>query len=291
MEHFQPFVPRPNISPDFLKEDFFTMKRTLILLALLSAAAALFFGLAPLVGYRIFHLGVLLLLLYGVGVVLLLVFWEAFPDMMFPGYPKEQYLWWRILRGILVGVLAAMLAAGAVLTAVMTKAGRFNPPPEGETATVVVLGCLVRENGPSTMLRYRMEAALGYLLDHPESPVVVCGGQGEKEPTSEAQSIAEYLIANGIEQDRIYKEDRSTNTRENIAFSAEVIHREGLPELLVIVTDSYHQLRGRIYARTQGFTQVYGVSGRCPWGLFPSYSVREMLAVVEALVFYGGRLW
>lgn len=267
------------------------MKRTVILLALLSAAVALFFGLAPLVGYRIFHLGVLLLLLYGVGVVLLLVFWEAFPDMMFPGYPKEQYLWWRIVRGILAGVLAAMLAAGAILTAVMTKAGRFNLPTEGETATVVVLGCLVRDNGPSLMLRYRMEAALEYLLDNPDSPVVVSGGQGEKEPVSEAQAMEEYLIANGIEQARIYKEDRSTDTRENITFSAEVIRREGLPEALVIVTDSYHQLRGRIYARLAGFTQVYGVSGRCPWGLFPSYGVREMLAVMEALVFYGGSIW
>ena len=267
------------------------MKRTIILLALLSAAVALFFGLAPLVGYRIFHLGVLLLLLYGVGVLLLLVFWDAFPDMMFPGYPKEQYLWWRIIRGILAGILAAMLAAGAILSAVMTKAGRFNPPPEEETATVVVLGCLVRENGPSLMLRYRMEAALGYLRNNPGSPVVVSGGQGEKEPVSEAQAMEEYLIANGIEQTRIYKEDKSTDTRENITFSAEVIRREGLPEALVIVTDSYHQLRGRIYARLAGFTQVYGVSGRCPWGLFPSYGVREMLAVMEALVFYGGSIW
>lgn len=267
------------------------MKRTVILLALLSAAVALFFGLAPLVGYRIFHLGVLLLLLYGVGVVLLLVFWEAFPDMMFPGYPKEQYLWWRILRGVLAGALAAMLAAGAFLTAVMTKAGRFNPPPEEETATVVVLGCLVREEGLSTMLRYRTEAALQYLREHPASPVVVSGGQGEKEPTSEAQAMAQYLIANGIEQGRIYKEDKSTNTRENVTYSGEIVRREGLPESLVIVTDSYHQLRGRIYARLDGFTRVYGVSGRCPWGLFPSYSIREMLAVVEALVFYGGSIW
>lgn len=267
------------------------MKRTVVIFALLSAAFALFFGLAPLVGYRIFHLGVLLLLLYGVGVVLLLVFWEAFPDMMFPGYPKEQYLWWRIVRGVLVGVLAAMLAAGAILSALMVKAGKLSPPPEEETATVVVLGCRVREEGLSTMLRYRMEAALAYLLEHPDCPVVVCGGQGENEPTSEAEAMAVYLMAGGIEQERIFLEDKSTNTRENLTFSAQIIRSEGLPEPLVIVTDSYHQLRGSIYARLDGFTQVYGVSGRCPWGLFPSYSVREMLAVIEAVVFYGGSIW
>lgn len=267
------------------------MKRTVMVLALLSAVAALFFGLAPLIGYRIFHLGVLLLLLYGVGVILLMLFWEAFPDMMFPGYPKEQYLWWRVVRGILVGVLVVMLAAGAALSAVMVKAGRFNPPPEGEPATVVVLGCLVRENGPSLMLRYRLEAALEYLQNNPETPVVVSGGQGDKEPVSEAQAMAEYLIANGIEEERIYQEDRSTNTRQNLAFSGEVIRQSALPEALVIVTDSYHQLRSRIYARLAGFEKVYGVSGRCPWGLFPSYSIREMLAVGEAVLLQGGSLW
>lgn len=274
-----------------MKEDSITMKRAVMVLALLTAAVALFFGLAPLVGYRIFHLGVLLLLLYGVGVILLLVFWDAFPDMMFPGYPKEQYLWWRIVRGILAGVLAAVLAVGCVLSALMFRAGRLNRPPEGETATVVVLGCLVRENGPSLMLRYRLEAALQYLRENPGAPVVVSGGQGPEEPMSEAQAMEEYLLANGIEQERIYKEDRSTNTRQNIDFAAEVVREAGLPEALVIVTDSYHQLRGRIYARLQGFDTVYGVSGKCPWGLFPSYGVREMLAVGQAVLLHGGSLW
>ncbi len=173
----------------------------------------------------------------------------------------------------------------------MIRAGRLNRPPEGETATVVVLGCLVRENGPSLMLRYRLEAALQYLLDHPDAPVVVSGGQGPEEPTSEAQAMADYLMANGIKEDRIYKEDRSTSTRQNLELSAAVIREAGLPERLVIVTDSYHQLRGRIYARLQGFGEVYGVSGRCPWGLFPSYGVREMLAIGQAVLLNGGSLW
>ncbi len=103
--------------------------------------------------------------------------------------------------------------------------------------------------------------------------------------------MADYLMANGIKEDRIYKEDRSTSTRQNLELSAAVIREAGLPERLVIVTDSYHQLRGRIYARLQGFGEVYGVSGRCPWGLFPSYGVREMLAIGQAVLLNGGSLW
>ncbi len=121
--------------------------------------------------------------------------------------------------------------------------------------------------------------------------MVVSGGQGKPEPMSEARAMAEYLAANGIDETRIYLEDRSTNTQQNLAYSAEIIRQEGLPERLVIVTDGYHQLRGRIYAGTQGFTQVYGWSGKTPWGLLPSYGVREMLAIGQAVVLKGGRIW
>lgn len=267
------------------------MKRFVFAIALLSALAALFFGLAPLAGYRIFHLGVLLLLLYGAGVILLLVFWNAFPDMMFPGYPKEQHLWWRILRGAAAAGLCLSVLVGGFLSWHIFQAGRLNPPPQDETpATVVVMGCLVREDGPSLMLRYRLDAALDYLREHPDAPVVVSGGQGDREPVSEAQAMAEYLIANGIEESRIYKEDRSGDTQQNITLSGEIIRREGLPQRLVIATDAYHQLRARIYAGTQGFGEVYAQSGKSPWGLVPSYGVREMLAIGEAVFLNGGKL-
>ena len=268
------------------------MKRFIITLALLSALGALFFGFVPLAFYRIFHLGVLLLLLYGVAVILLLVFWNAFPDMMFPGYPKEQHLWWRVLRGVTTAGLCLVFLAGSFLTWRLFQAGHLDPPPEDDPqpATVVVPGCLVRETGPSLMLQYRLEAALDYLQKHPDAPVVVSGGQGPREPVSEAQAMADYLITNGISEDRIYKEDRSTDTQQNVALSAEVIRREGLPERLVVATDAYHQLRVRIYAETQGFQEVYAQSGKSPWGLVPSYGVREMLAIGEAVFLNGGTL-
>ena len=268
------------------------MKRIIMPLALLTALGALFFGLAPLAAYRIFHLGILLLLLYGVGVILLLVFWDAFPDLMFPGYPKEQYLWWRILRTIAALLLTAAFITGAVLSALLFRAGRLNPPSKDDTepATLLVMGCLVRPDGPSLSLKYRMDAALEYLREHPDAPVVASGGQGPEEPMSEAQAIADYLIANGIEPERIYKEERSTDTQQNIAFSAEVIRENALPERLVIATDAYHQLRAGIYARSEGFPQVYAQSGKSPWGLVPGYGVREMLAIAEAVLLNGGSL-
>ena len=48
------------------------------------------------------------------------------------------------------------------------------------------------------LLRDRLDEALDYLEDHPDMTVVVSGGQGPDEPTSEAQAMADYLTAHGV---------------------------------------------------------------------------------------------
>ena len=63
---------------------------------------------------------------------------------------------------------------------------------------MVVLGCQLYDWGPSIMLRDRLDKALDYLADHPETTVVVSGGQGAEEPTSEAQGMADYLADHGF---------------------------------------------------------------------------------------------
>ena len=68
-----------------------------------------------------------------------------------------------------------------------------------------------------------------------------------------------------------------------MAFSAQVIKEENLSSQLVICTDGFHQLRAYIYARQNGL-HSYAISGRTPFWAIPSYAVREMFAIVKALV-------
>ena len=263
-------------------------KPILMILAALSAVAALFFALVPLAGYRVFHLGTLLLLLYGVGVLLLLLFWDSFPDPLYPGYPRESVRWWQILRRVLAGLLALLMLAGAALSAAMARAAWGNPPPEEARVTLVVLGCQVKDGRPSRMLKNRLDAALDYLEEHPGVPVVVSGGQGPDEAVSEAAAMADHLLERGVPGETIYREDRSTGTRENLEFSAGVIREEGLPRAVVVVTDGFHQFRGQLYARRAGLSPVYGLPSGSPWGLAPGYWVREF-AGIAAAVLEGGR--
>ena len=84
---------------------------------------------------------------------------------------------------------------------------------------VVVLGAGVNGTRPSLPLQERIDAAYDYLVAYPDAVCIVSGGQGNGENITEAQCMYNELTAMGIETDRIWLEQRATNTRDNIRFS------------------------------------------------------------------------
>lgn len=147
-------------------------------------------------------------------------------------------------------------------------------------ATLVVLGARVYEDGVSMSLKNRLDAAIDYLEENPEANVIVTGGQGYNEPWTEASAEKAYLLSKGIDESRIFMEDRSTSTSENLEFSWNIIKSNGLNENIVIVTHGYHQFRARRMAEDWGYT-AYGVKCECNSLLFPTYYARELMAVTK----------
>ncbi len=88
---------------------------------------------------------------------------------------------------------------------------------------LIVLGARVREDDISLSLKARLDRAIRFLEEHPETTLVLSGGQGEDEPTTEAMAMAEYLRYNGVEPERMLLETNSTNTTENMICSYALI--------------------------------------------------------------------
>ena len=84
---------------------------------------------------------------------------------------------------------------------------------------MVILGCQVKPWGQSILLQDRLDKALDYLEEHPDVQVVVSGGQGPDEPTTEAQAMYDYLTEHGVEPERIWQEDQSHNTWQNVRYT------------------------------------------------------------------------
>ena len=195
-------------------------------------------------------------------------------------------LWKKKIWRVAVVAVCAVLAAGAVvmagLGAEMVRAA-CNAPQGDET--VIVLGCQVRGTRPSLTLSRRIAAAKAYLEAHPEAPCVLSGGQGNDEDISEAQCMYNELVSAGIDPARLYPEDRSTSTEENIAFSFSVVCENSLPHDIALVTDGFHQFRAQRHAK-KFFDRQAAVNARTPVILLPTYVAREMAAFVFFQLFH-----
>ncbi len=150
--------------------------------------------------------------------------------------------------------------------------------------TLIVLGCAVWGENPSYMLRARANYASKYLEEHPSAVAVLSGGQGESENISEAECMRRILVENGIDESRLYLEDRSTNTEENIKFSKEIIEENGLSNNIAIVTSDYHLRRATMIAKRYGI-DARRIAARSGKYSIPTFYVRDTLGVMKEYVF------
>ena len=147
---------------------------------------------------------------------------------------------------------------------------------------VVILGAGVNGTTPSLMLSSRLQTALDFIADKPDIPIICSGGQGPGEDISEADCMADWLIAHGVDESRIYREDRSTSTQENFAYSEEIMAELGLDagDMFAFVTNDYHIFRA---GRIAGTDAACGVAATLPRSAYYdalqlNYYVREAFA-------------
>lgn len=143
---------------------------------------------------------------------------------------------------------------------------------------LIVLGAQWKKSGPSEVLRRRLDSAVDYLKENPDTLAVVSGGKGSDEVIAEAEGMRQYLINAGIAGERILTEDRSTNTRENLAFSAGLIDKEN--GRTVIVTNNFHVFRAVKIADKQGYRAEGLAAGSVAW-MAPNNLLREFLGVLK----------
>lgn len=155
-----------------------------------------------------------------------------------------------------------------------------------EVDYVLVLGAGLRGEEPSLTLSRRLDKSLEYLEMNPSVKAIVSGGQGPGETITEAEAMKRFLVKNGIEEQRIIKEDKSTNTKENIMFSKEILDRIENGEIreIVIISSEFHLLRAQFLAKRNGLIS-YGIPAKTPRIVVLNYFMREYFAVVKSFIF------
>lgn len=188
----------------------------------------------------------------------------------------------KLCLGFMTVAMVVIVILAVVETFLIVRAALDRPT--NDDVTVVVLGCKVNGTSPSLTLKSRLDAAYEYMCENESAKCVVSGGQGPDEGISEAQCMYNYLVDKGVDKARIYREDKSTTTRENLEFSAKIIESEGLSQEIVIVTNEFHLYRAGKVADSLNLSHK-SVPASTLWYLFPTYYVRELWAILYQWVF------
>jgi uncharacterized SAM-binding protein YcdF (DUF218 family) len=157
----------------------------------------------------------------------------------------------RIVRRMLTVVVVVLFALWVIsATAVLIWASRDEARP---AQAIVVLGAAQYAGKPSPVLRARLDHALELWNRHLAALLILTGGTGSGDTTSEAAVGRTYARRHGVPDSAILVENEGRTTSESMRAVAGMLEVRGLQTAL-LVSDPFHMLRLRILARRFGFT-------------------------------------
>lgn len=225
--------------------------------------------------------------------------WKMFPDILKKGI------------GI---VLTLCLASFLIIEGLVISQMHVEGPDDLDY--LIVLGAQVYKNGPSPVLKFRLDKAYEYLTANPDTRCIVTGGQGSNEPFTEASCMADYLVKRGIDSGRIILEDKSTTTAQNLTNSMKLISADTINKssnnttinvsgtadadtasnntadsanttatnTIGILTNDFHMFRAMQIARAQNIPNAYGISCSSTKVYLPNNMFREYFAEIKFLL-------
>ena len=190
-----------------------------------------------------------------------------------------------LIVGLLAGGVSFVITEGKMIAAMSSHT-------EENLEYLIVLGAQVKKTVPSKALRLRLETACEYLEEHPNTRAVLSGGQGSGEEITEAACMYQYLTEAGIPKSQLLLEKRSTTTRENLVYSAQIIadsrKEQNTDQVwncsVGLVSNNFHIYRAVKLAEKAGYQKVYGIAAPSDWKLQIHYMVREYFAVIKAKI-------
>ena len=149
---------------------------------------------------------------------------------------------------------------------------------------LIVLGAGLDGYKVGKTLQSRLDKAIEYYRLNQNVKVIVSGGQGKDEMISEAEAMKRYLMENGVNENKIIKEDKSTTTLENIKFSKDILkYRKDENTKVLIVTNDFHLTRAMIIANILR-VENEGLASQTPIKSRINYLIREYPTMIIDLI-------
>ncbi|MCR5089700.1 MAG: YdcF family protein [Oscillospiraceae bacterium] len=155
-------------------------------------------------------------------------------------------LGWILRIAVIILSLVIVFFFGKVIAGSLLNAA-------SEAEHVIVLGMALEDGQPTRDLILRLDTAQRYLEEHPDTTLILTGGNPDQYGRTEAFVMKELLAERGVSEESLILEDRAESTRQNFKNAAEIIDPA---EPVVLVSSNYHMDRAVSIAREAGFTGV-----------------------------------
>ena len=127
-----------------------------------------------------------------------------------------------------------------------------------ERRAALVLGAKTQDNVMSNALRARVDYAIELYQTGQVGAVIFTGGFRDKDPAREQSESAlarDYAVQRGVPTQRIWIEQRSTTTLENLREAQAIVNAQGFAQV-ALVSDRWHLARAQAMARDLGLSVV-----------------------------------
>ena len=181
----------------------------------------------------------------------------------------------RSVRSIVgLVVFAAALVYTVALAAVLVTSQHDQ---RRQVDAIIVLGAAQYNGRPSPVLRARLDHALGLYREGFAPIIVVTGGVGRGDTTSEAVVGRRYLVARHVPDTAVVAQPVGRSTRASMTAVGGWLHSRGIRRVL-LVSDPFHMFRLRIEARRTALEAYTSPTESSPISANPVLELRYLFA-------------
>ena len=174
-------------------------------------------------------------------------------------------------------LLAAVAVVGASAVTVWRSAHHDGASDVERVDAIVVLGAAQYNGRPSPVLRARLDHAIVLYREGYAPMILVTGGVGRGDTTSEALAGQRYLVAHEVPQEAVGVQPVGRSTRTSMTAVGEWLGERGLRRVL-LVSDPFHMFRLRLEARRTRLEAYTSPTESSPISANPVVELRYLFA-------------
>ena len=178
----------------------------------------------------------------------------------------------RVAKLLGLVIVVAMIAYTISLVVVLVTSLQDQREP---VDAIVVLGAAQYNGRPSPVLRARLEHALSLYRDQLAPRIMVTGGVGRGDTTSEAEVSRRWLLAHRLPDSAVVALPRGRSSSVSMTDAAAWLRERGLSRVL-LVSDPFHMARLRFEARRTELDALVSPTPSSPISDNPNLELRYL---------------